>query len=140
MFLYHHLISYTAGGANCFNKNNTGGDVIKLKNAYKHLDFKDIAFKSEVNQYVTGNIIVKIESTGAHKITHTLPKINRCCKIDALEYAIFDSKDKIPRDKCSISKAAFHEKYVERREPVLLMGCHRDWLASNWTLRGISFT
>ena len=107
MFSNHSLISDTANGTDYFNTNNTEGYVIKLKNAYKHLDFKDILLKSEVNQNVAGNIILKIENIGVSKITHTLPKINRCCKIGAFEYVIFDSKDEIPRDKGSISKSAF---------------------------------
>ena len=41
------------------------------------------------------------------------------------------------RISCDISKEEFTEKYLNKREPVVLEGCQDDWPARDWTFDNI---
>ena len=69
-------------------------------------------------------------------ITHTFPKIDRCCKINELNgrNIEYDGIDNLDRITCDISKTEFIEKYVHKSQPVMMVGCQDSWKAKNWTI------
>ena len=69
-------------------------------------------------------------------IDHTLPKIDRCCKLNGGEVK-YDGIDNIQRIDCNISQKEFLEKYVNKREVVLMKGCQNEWKAKNWTIENL---
>ena len=60
---------------------------------------------------------------------------SRCCKLPPPDFG-YDGIDQLERISCKISKEDFFDKYVSRREPIMLTGCQTNWTASTWTFEG----
>ena len=105
----------------------------KQKVAYSKIDFADFIVSKNSDDI----IVLNIEKP--HMITHTFPKIERCCKVNEfngrnIEY---DGIDNLDRIKCDISKNDFIEKYVNKRQPVMMVGCQESWNAKHWTIENL---
>ena len=89
----------------------------------------------------TGNVlIIRIRNVPNGQIAHTLPKLDRCCKLDetaSSEPLHFTGKDDIKRISCDIDKREFLREYVKKRRAVILEGCQEKWPARKWTFKGI---
>ena len=97
---------------------------------FSKLDFDDL----ESADITIGNrkkgIVVNLELK--NKVSHTFQPIDRCCKKNGRKL-LYDNVDNIVRISCNISAKDFLHDYVERREPVLLLGCQEGWKAKHWT-------
>ena len=129
----YFLFSAISNDGICHNDQDMSQNAIVFETAYRLIDFKDIISSPNPRS----RVIVKINTIKyKSKIKHTLPNVNRCCHIDPSEKVHYDGVDKMRRDNCDISKSNFFDKYVQRREPVILAGCQRTWHARNWTFGG----
>lgn len=99
--------------------------------SYLQLDFADLVSINDNSNAVVINLKLK------HKIQHTFPKIDRCCKLSKNGKINYDGIDNMKRINCNISKKEFANQYIRRREPVLLTGCQNDWTAKNWNMTNI---
>ena len=88
----------------------------------------------------TGNVlIIRVRNVPNGQIAHTLPKLDRCCKLDetaSSEPLHFTGKDGIKRISCDIDKREFLREYVKQRRVVILEGCQEEWPARYWTFKG----
>ena len=98
---------------------------------YSKIDFADIVTSTN-----PADDVVILNLNLNHLISHTLPKIDRCCKLNGGEVK-YDGIDNIQRIDCNIPKNEFLEKYVNGREAVLMKGCQNEWMARNWTIENL---
>ena len=105
----------------------------KQKVAYSKIDFADFITSKNSDDIIELNI----EKT--HMITHTLPKIDRCCKVNELNgrNIEYDGIDNMERIECDISKNDFVEKFVNKRQSVIMVGCQESWKAKHWTIENL---
>ena len=137
--MMHVLVLFSVPGNDsiCNNYRDWRPDKVTFNDEYKAIDFKDIVANPNPENSTFNGIIVKLKNKNSNdKIMHTLPKINRCCQIGATEKVQYDGIDNVMKDSCDISEWEFIDKYVRRRNPVLLSGCQDTWAARNWTFRG----
>lgn len=87
----------------------------KQKIVVSNIDFIDLIESKNADAYVIINLNL------IDKITHTFPEINRCCKLDGRRVK-FDGIDKIDRINCDIPKEKFIEKFINKREPIMITG------------------
>ena len=105
---------------------------------YTFLDIQRLTFEDVTITQKRMKIIVKIRNFGQGALTHSLPMINRCCKILPHEVVKFEGTDYIPRiNHCTLSEKTFFSEFVLKREPIMLLGCQDTWKAKNWTFRGM---
>ena len=97
---------------------------------YSKIDFTDMITSTNPSDIVILNLNLN------QMIDHTLPKIDRCCKLNGGEVK-YDGIDNIQRIDCNIPKNEFLEKYVNGREAVLMKGCQNEWMARNWTIENL---
>ena len=43
----------------------------------------------------------------------------------------------IERISCNVSEQEFKSKYIDKRKPVILQGCQKDWKAKDWTIENL---
>ena len=111
--------------------------------SYSTFDFDGIdIIETNENKQNHHEIYVNLHAKNG-TIQHTFSPVDRCCKNIpnmnddkflwdmALKYG-----DTIPRISCDISKEEFYEKYVQKREAVLMSGCQDNWKAKDWTIKG----
>ena len=96
---------------------------------YSKIDFADFIPSNNSDD----TIILNIEDSISSKIYHTLPKIDRCCKLNTqnIEY---DGIDNMNRINCNLSREEFVKKYVNNRDAIMMIGCQEEWKAKNWTI------
>ena len=112
-------------------KNNVVAIQPQQNTMFSKIDFIDIVSSTNPADIIILNLNLN------HMIDHTLPKIDRCCKLnDDLEVK-YDGIDNIQRIDCNIPKNEFLEKYVNGREAVLMKGCENEWMARNWTIENL---
>ena len=112
-------------------KNNVVAIQPQQNTMFSKIDFIDIVSSTNPADIIILNLNLN------HMIDHTLPKIDRCCKLnDDLEVK-YDGIDNIQRIDCNIPKNEFLEKYVIGREAVLMKGCQNEWMARNWTIENL---
>ena len=87
----------------------------KQKIIVSKIDFIDLVESKKADDYVIINLNL------IDKITHTFPEIDRCCKLDGRRVK-FDGIDKIDRIDCDIPKEKFIEKFINKREPIMMTG------------------
>ena len=106
------------------------GIQLKQKLVYSSIDFADFVLSN-----ASGNNLI-LNLLESHKIFHTFPKIDRCCKLDGgiVEY---DGIDNMERIQCNMSKNEFTRKYVNKREAVMMIGCQDKWKAKHWTIENL---
>ena len=110
-----------------------------VKAELKEVDFANITFHENES---TNFIVLKFRNTNAEKIYHTRKAVNRCCKKFNDEKATFQDyssfiKDSIPRISCDTDKQFFFDNYVQKRVPVMMIGCQEGWPAKQWTFNGM---
>jgi hypothetical protein len=96
------------------------------------IDFIDIQESEDPNDY----ILIKLDPLLAHLISHSLPKIDRCCKLNG-EKVTYDGIDSFKRISCNIAEEDFTKEYINTRTAVMLEGCQEDWKAKEWTIDGL---
>ena len=94
------------------------------------IDFADFQTTNNKSDFIIINLNLK------RKIKHTIPPLDRCCK-HKRKTLRYDHIDNIARISCDIPKADFKEQYIDKRFPVLLIGCQDDWKARNWTFHNL---
>jgi hypothetical protein len=97
---------------------------------FESLDLKDLKPSGDLKDFVAIRIRTKTN------IEHTLPKIDRCCKLNGRKVE-WDGIDDIPRINCDYLQEEFNSKYVMSREAVMLQGCQTNWKAREWTFNGL---
>ena len=97
---------------------------------YSKIDFTDMITSTNPSDIVILNLNLN------QMIDHTLPKIDRCCKLKGEEIQ-YDGIDNIQRIDCNISQKEFFEEYVYKRDVVMLKGCQNEWMAKNWTIENL---
>ena len=112
------------------NISNIAGIQLKQKVVYSSIDFADLVLSNESGDNLILNLLE------SHKIFHTFPKIDRCCKLNEGNVA-YDGIDNMERIKCKISKNEFTQKYVNKREPIMMIGCQDEWKAKHWTIENL---
>ena len=97
--------------------------------AYSKIDFGDLILSKNLDESILLNI------KKSDMITHTFPKIDRCCKVNELNgrNIEYDGIDNLDRIRCDISKNEFLEKYIRKSQPVMILGCQDGWKAKNWS-------
>ena len=110
-----------------------------VKTELQQIDFANITFHENES---TNFIVLKFRNTNAEKIYHTRKAVNRCCKKSNDENAIFQEyslfiKDSIPRISCDTDKQFFFDNYIQKRVPVMMIGCQEGWPAKQWTFNGM---
>ena len=102
----------------------------KQKMTYSTIDFADIAPSNALED----EIILNLNLNGS--IHHTLPKIDKCCKLNGknIEY---DGIDDMERIDCKMPQKEFIERFVNKREAVMMNGCQTHWKARNWTIQNL---
>ena len=102
------------------------------------LDFIDLDDFQHSEKKVT---LLKLNNTSrGRKInaTNALDNINLCCpehKESNTEELLQTVNDTMPRIPCDISRDDFMNRYVKRREPVILVNCTKEWIAqTRWTV------
>ena len=127
-----------------YSQNYTGDylDIKKLTNmgivaiqpllglGYTKIDFSDFIPSNNSEEALILNLNL------SNMIEHTFPKIDRCCKTNGKNID-YDGIDNIKRIDCNISRKYFTNKYVNRREPIMIKGCQTEWKASNWTIENL---
>ena len=98
--------------------------------AYTKIDFSDFIPINNSEEC----IILNLELTNV--IDHTFPKVDRCCQMNGKKIE-YDGIDNIKRIDCNISQKYFTDKYVNRREAIMMKGCQTEWKASNWTIENL---
>ena len=128
----HFCLSCSEGKEN-FQDSNIVAIQRKRMVAYSKIDFADLI----VSKNSDDTIVLNIEKTDM--ITHTFPKIDRCCKVNELNgrNIEYDGIDNLDRIKCDISKNDFIEKYVNKRQSVMMVGCQESWKAKHWTIENL---
>jgi hypothetical protein len=99
----------------------------------KIINFRDVQLDNAGDDY----LIIRL---GGGKrvekyVQHTLPELDRCCKLNGKKVQ-FDGFDNIPRISCDLPEDEFVNKYLNKREPVMLVGCQDKWPAKDWTFNG----
>ena len=97
---------------------------------YSKIDFTDMITSTNPSDIVILNLNLN------QMIDHTLPKIDRCCKLNSEEIH-YDGNDNIQRIDCNMSQKEFLEKYINKREAVVMKGCQNEWMARNWTIENL---
>ena len=97
---------------------------------YFKIDFTDFIPSKKSDD----TIILNIEDSS--KIYHSFPKIDRCCKLNAKNVE-YDGIDNMKRIDCNLSQKEFTEKYVNKRDAVMMVGCQEEWKAKNWTIENL---
>ena len=97
---------------------------------YSKLDFADIVPSNHAEDAIILNLNLN------HSIHDTFPKIDKCCKLNGknIEYNGIDNMERID---CKMPRKEFTEKFVNRREAVIMNGCQTDWKARNWTIQNL---
>ena len=103
---------------------------IESGRAFSKIDFDDLESTDDSMGNQKNGIIINLKLK--HKVSHTFLAIDRCCRRNGRKLS-YDNFDNILRIPCNISATDFLNDYVERREPVMLMGCQEGWKAKNWT-------
>ena len=118
----------------CIYEQLRKNDVVAIQpqgnRIYSRLDFTDILPSTNSDDVVILNLNLN------HLISHTLPKIDRCCKLKNGEVK-YDGFDNIDRISCNISKKAFFKRYINERKAVVMKNCQTEWMAKNWTINFI---
>ena len=125
-----HDVKEYFDGERLENISNIAGIQMKQKVVYSSIDFADF-----VISYESGDTLI-LNLLESYKIFHTFPKIDRCCKLNGgnVEY---DGIDNMERIKCNISKKKFTQKYVNKRKPIMMIGCQDKWKAKHWTIENL---
>ena len=97
---------------------------------YSKIDFQDLEIDGAFKNHQESGIILNLRL--AENIKHTFPPINRCCRSIGKRIK-FDGIDTMERIFCNISSEVFQKEYVDKRKPVILTGCQKEWKAKNWT-------
>ena len=97
---------------------------------YSKIDFADFV----PSNYSEDVIILNLKNN--HNIDHTFQKIDKCCKLNGKNVE-YDGIDNMERIDCKMSRKEFTEKFVNRREAVIMKGCQTDWKARNWTIQNL---
>ena len=97
---------------------------------YSKIDFSDFKTSNHPNDKIMINLQLK------NKISHTFPMIDRCCKPNGKTLK-FDGVDNMDRIFCNITKEDFKKDYIDRRKPVILLGCQENWKAKHWSFKGL---
>ena len=110
-----------------------------VKTELQQIDFANITFYENES---TNFIVLKFRNTNPKKIYHSRKAVNRCCKKSNDENAIFQEyslfiKDSIPRISCDTDKQFFFDNYIQKRVPVMMIGCQEGWPAKQWTFKGM---
>ena len=110
-----------------------------VKTELQQIDFANITFHENES---TNFIVLKFRNTNAKKIYHSRKAVNRCCKKSNDENPIFQDyslfiKDSIPRISCDTDKQFFFDNYIQKRVPVMMIGCQEGWPAKQWTFKGM---
>ena len=114
-----------------WGKNNViAGIQPKPMLAYSKIDFADFKPTNKSDD----TIIINLENS--HNIYHTFPKIDRCCKMNGKRIK-YDGIDNMERIKCDMPQNEFTEKYVNKREAIMMTGCQEKWKAKNWTIENL---
>ena len=112
---------------------------ISIKTELEEIDFANISFLDE-NE--ANFIVLKIRNIKKGKIRHSPIKIDRCCKRLNSQNTILKQisfiKDNIPRISCNTDEKIFFENYIQKRVPVMMIGCQEGWPAKEWTFKGIT--
>ena len=97
---------------------------------YSKIDFADFV----PSNYSQDVIILNLKLN--HSIYHTFQEIDKCCKLNGknVEYDGIDNMEQID---CKMPRKEFTEKFVNRREAVIMKGCQTDWKARNWTIQNL---
>ena len=98
----------------------------KQKIAYSKIDFADF----EPSNDPLDEVIINLHL--GSMIFHTFPEIDRCCKLNGTKIK-YDGIDNMSRISCDIPINEFIETFVEKREPVTMVGCQDQWKAKYWT-------
>ena len=97
---------------------------------FSKIDFADIVPSTNPAETVILNL------NQAQMIDHTFPKIDRCCKLNHGKVK-YDGIDNIQRIDCNMPQKEFLEKYINKREAVVMKGCQNEWMARNWTIENL---
>ena len=105
--------------------------------AFRSFDFTNLVRANSEGRNFEQNseIFVNLNSK---KVAHTWPEVDRCCALptgpgEKFEIRTFDDIEKIS---CHVDPSVFYRKFVETRQPVILIGCQDNWPAKNWTVEG----
>ena len=111
-------------------KSNVVAIQPKLKMTYSKIDFADIA----PTNCSEDEIILNLDLI--RSMHHTFPKIDKCCKLNGknIEY---DGIDDMERIDCKMPRKEFIERFVNKREAVMMTGCQTHWKARNWTIQNL---
>ena len=115
---------------NLQNEANNVARHLGTNQTFSKVDFYDFKSSSNPDDKIMINLQMK------NKIYHTFPKIDRCCKPKG-NILKFDGIDNMDRIFCNITKANFKKDYIDRRKPVVLLGCQEDWKAKHWSFKGL---
>ncbi len=97
--------------------------------AFATIDFADLVPNK------SGRVVIRTEPD-SKKIMHTLPKLDRCCKLNG-KVPWYDGFDNFKRMSCNdISPENFENQYIKKRDVVLLRDCMDGWKAWNWNIKG----
>ena len=100
------------------------------KMTYSKIDFADFV----PSNYSQDVIILNLKLN--HSIYHTFQEIDKCCKLNGKNVE-YDGIDNIERIDCKMPRKEFTEKFVNRREAVIMKGCQKDWKAKHWTIENL---
>ena len=107
---------------------------------FRSIDVSKIQFSHDDIHAAQSVVILRTRNVKKGKITHTLPKIDRCCKSSGWDHdanqLVCDVDDKTERIFCNISKKSFKQNYVNRRKYVIIQNCTDPWKAKDWTFKG----
>ena len=115
---------------NELTKKNAAAFQPQEEMSYSKIDFADFVPTNNSENVIILNLIL------SHNIYHTFPKIDKCCKLNGKNVE-YDSIDNIKRIDCKMPRKEFTERFVNRREAVVMEGCQSDWKARHWTIKNL---
>ena len=122
-------------------------EILCLFVGLRNFDFADFQPSNNKLDEDSSLIILRIRNVRGHQVTHSLPRIDRCCKSSGWKKDVLDLNNyffrmhslqnfKTERTSCNISKNSFANDYIMKRKFVILSNCSDSWEARKWTFKG----